>query len=151
MYRISNDEGCFRAGTLPDGQQVLYGPMGLGITSVYFKSNGEYSRVERTALPVSGSSPDCIDWCAAMDEWQSKASVSACSIWVHEFFIHESRIGITKLPEYLQEAVSGFLSDDSERAELLRRDAKSWTDRGCYVLWWAEEYYMDADGNVESS
>lgn len=67
-------------------------------------------------------------------------------IRVREFYDVEQEVGIEQLPEHLQD-----IDEEDEDVEEMRAELAKWCENGSFVLAWGNDYWMSAEGKVEST
>lgn len=83
--------------------------------------------------------------------WQIELGFVDTTIVVQNFFLADDWIGISDLPEHYQHVIDHPDGYEVDRYEELSADIRLWRERGDFVLYWDEEYYLNRDGELESS
>jgi hypothetical protein len=80
--------------------------------------------------------------------WQAEIGFRPEVIWIQAFLDLERFVGIEAIPEHL---LTG--EEDEDAAECIEREKalQDWIANGNFVFWWAKDYYMSKDGEVEST
>ena len=77
------------------------------------------------------------------------------TICVKQFFMHDPRwlngIGITDLPEHYQEFLDHPESVAEDDRVCYREEIEEWLTSGEFVLWFNEDYYLNEEGELDSS
>lgn len=149
-YLVGSYPPVFKTGRLPDGTQCLFGVQGTDFVIVYFTADGAFRNLERKPELINGVTDEG-DIDELVQQWESKVGIAEGRITVQPFFIEEQWIGIRDIPEHYQDVVESpdtFLEDDRQR---LLKDVNEWLERGDFVFYWDEDYYLNADGEVEST
>jgi len=156
-YAIQDNGSYFRAGHLPNGNQVLMGIQLPNVTLVEFDHAGSfvgvYCRPIATVGEPSSFSPAELADSGAVTiaVWQDQIGFVSATIHLRPFYIDSAWIGIRDLPEHYRDVIENPEDYDDERRETLMQDIGVWRERGDFVLEWCEEYYMDRAGEVTSS
>lgn len=127
------------------GEQVLVGAMGTVVVMVQFRPDGAFEHAQSRDIS------DNADASVVIRKWLREIGAVKSQILVHRFALPELHIGITDLPQYLQEVVDNPDGTDPGRMEELLPVLNEWRRDGQYVLLWDEEYFMDANGRVDST
>jgi len=158
LYAIQNDTYRFRTGALPDGRQVLMGVQFPELVVVEFDAEGNYLNLFTRDIPANilhrskhgiySADSDLLD--EEIRKLQQEIVYSPATIRVKQFFRSDRWIGIKDLPDYLVEAAEGSDPDilDPEEA---KEDIRTWQESGDFVLWWCEDLWMDASGEITST
>lgn len=143
-YLIQNFEHDFYTGFIGDGRQVLMGPLYPELVLIEFDAFGDFVGVQ-TRLETQRQSQveDQNAWehrydayyetLAQVETWQTELGYRPGTIRVHRFFLADRGLGIRDLPDHYQELLP------------------YWREKGCFVLWWGRDFWMDADGDVAST
>lgn len=86
-----------------------------------------------------------------LTDWQDELGFTPGTISIQQFFLSERWIGIKDLPEHYQEVIDQPDEIDESRRRELEEDIRRWLQAGDFVLYWDEEYYLNAAGELESS
>jgi hypothetical protein len=155
LYPIINDGYHYYAGQTKEGNQVLMGVQLPDIVAVEFSAAGELLHVlsRRIALdpPQNTLDLDSSEVREALDAQQSELGFVPGTIAVRKFFLPDLWIGIADLPEHYQDVIDRPEDYDKERLQELQGDIQTWLDGGDFVLYWVEDYYLNAQGELESS
>ena len=157
-YNIQNDVSHYYAGHLKDGSQVLMGIQLPELVMVEFAPTGKYvrttirdisseTRKSLQRLPNSGED----DLLRELRNWQQEVGFTGATISIQQFFLSDRYIGIKNLPDHYQEVLNQPEEYDANRRRELQEDVHLWIERGDFVLYWDEEYYLNQDGELESS
>jgi hypothetical protein len=153
-YRIQNNGDHFYCGKLKNGNQALMGVQRPRLTMVEFDANGKFVQVSfREATSAEGNVK-----AEAEDQlnielliWQKEVGFKPRTISVKPFFLSDLWIGIKDLPDHYQEVLDNPEKFDEQRRQVLEEDIHNWYDDGNFVFYWDEEYYLDEEGELESS
>ena len=143
IYPIQNDGLHFYTGLLPSGRPVLMGVQRPELVLVEFDKNGGVVQVV-----THDSSRDEEN---TLRSWQTEIGLQPGTIFVCAFFLTERWIGIHDLPDHYQDALNAPQNYDAEERDFLQNEAALWKERGDFVLYWNEDYYLNRDGVLESS
>jgi hypothetical protein len=158
LYPIQ--EYDYEVGICADGRQVVMGLLCPYLTAFFFDPQGSLLEKERRLwnhpAPWQNGCYNIYDtdFEAALiqqkSDWQSEIGFQPGLIRVKAFFDDEDTVGIEPLPEhYLNLETPDEFEDEEERQEWIR-DRDAWLERGDFV-WWARDYYMNSNGEVEST
>jgi hypothetical protein len=155
-YHIQNDGSHFHTGHMKNGDQVLMGVLLPELVCVEFDAQGNLREVvtreiARQFLPMRNGIYRAENWIlkALLQQWQEELEITSGTICVKPFEIPERGIGIRDLPDHYQEIVNGSTQYlDEEELRAAQEDIRAWLEHGDFVLCWAEEYYMDHDGEL---
>jgi hypothetical protein len=150
----------YLTGVCGDGRQVVMGLLCPHVVAYFFGRNGELLGDEHrdwiTPAPwVPTGYYDIYDKkflagvADQIREWQRAIEFRKGTIRIRAFFDDRHPVGICELPEHLSDEEIANC-DDNERAELEKSRSK-WIRQGAFVWWWARDYYMSRDGEVEST
>ena len=140
LYTILDDVYHYRTGRLGNGNQALMlsgddGTATAELTWAEFDSEG--------------------DLVAFYDKAPRPSSMSLLftpgAISVKSFFIPEVWFGIQDLPEHYQEFLDHPENANEEERLYYPEEISAWHERGDFVLWCNEDYYLNKDGELESS
>lgn len=152
QYTIRSYHGVFDAGILRDGQQVLVGVQFPQIVAIRFSSQGSLIGGTVVASAASGSGALVDNHAAAeLDRWKRKVGFQPTAITVEAFFLRDRWIGIEDLPQHYREVLDRPENFDEDRRLVLLDDIRQWQQRGDFVLYWDEDYYLNRSGEVVSS
>jgi hypothetical protein len=159
-YLIRGEEPEFIAGSTLDGRQALIGSHSPShVIAIFFDRNGRLLGYElREIAPepaVVGDNPHdrrrLAKLTGALRKWQSELGFIRGPIEVWKF--NCEGVKVEDLPEHYQDFLANAVATEPDKTkwpewrELIQR----WRDRGMFVLWWGKDYWMDAEGNVEST
>jgi hypothetical protein len=166
-YYSIQDQGDydFLVGTTRDGRQVLMGLLCPELVVVFFDPEGRFLECEARPWEVPaprmpGGTPFQIydrefreSIRAQIQGWHEEIGFEPGPIAVREFFIWDRWLGIKDLPDHLEEFLAdpSGAAEDEEEADDLRESINLWLNDGQFVLWWAKDYWMGADGDVDST
>jgi hypothetical protein len=162
LYLIQNLGGDgYSAGRTRDGRQILFGAFMDWLFAVYFDNDGQLIDVERkpweSLSSHSGMSGRVVDdrlgLLKRLSLWQVEMGIELGTIAVRKFFIPGDLVGIRDLPEHFEEFErdpEGF-AEDAEHMDEFREMLKQWRENGNFCLWWSNDYWLQADGELESS
>lgn len=158
LYTVASNPPYFYTGRLANGTQLLMGIQPPDFVLVEFDIHGNYLRVwgEDNALGSSGISqhlvePKADETLVQLQSWQTKLGIKHDTILIKKFFLPERWIGIKELPEHYQEVLDEPDTFTLERQKQLNDDIRLWNDAGSFVLYWDEDYYLNREGEIESS
>jgi len=146
LYKVSSSEHYFYAGRIGIDRQVLMGTQLPNLTCVEFDAAGNYLRAVTKQVPLDD------DAVPHLQAWQGELGLAIGPIFVKGFFLQEQWIGIKDLPDHYQEAMNAVSGNHFDgRLKQLQEEARAWQSRRDFVLYWDEEYYLNRQGEVESS
>ena len=73
------------------------------------------------------------------------------TIFVKPFFLQEAGLGISDLPEHYQEFLDHPKNANEDERFYYPEEIKEWREGGNFVLWWNEDYFLNEEGELESS
>ena len=141
LYTIQNDIYHYYTGHLSSGNQILLNSDGSEDDTpifplVEFDKDGNLLAVHTKETEDSDFNP---------------LRFTPGTIAVKKFFVSDHWIGITDLPEHYQE----FLDEPQSAAEEERlnypEEIAAWRSSGEFVLWFNEDYFLNENGELESS
>lgn len=154
LYLIQDDVYHYRAGRLSNGNQVLMDEF----SRVEFDTEGnllnafgrETSQATLKAIDVDGN---------VLAVFPQEASPSPSmmlpftpgTISVKPFFLTELWLGIQNLPDHYQEFLDDPDNANEDERHYYPKEITGWLECGNFVLWWNEDYYLNEDGELESS
>lgn len=168
LYRISTHEPyCFHAGTSRDGRQVLIGLLCPDLVALFFDSDGALLDLEKRPLDFLRPSGVIVDGEAVegqvgtfdihderiphhLRSWQNEIGFTPCTIAVRRFFVPELGVGIQDAPDHFAEILADPNSSKDEKRDI-RESMRCWNANGQFVLWWGNDYWLNATGEVTSS
>ena len=158
LYNIQNSEIYFHTGHLENGNQVLMGIQFPDIALLEFDPQGNYLSIAARGIPKQFLSvrngiywADDIVLQALIKNWQDEIGFIPGTISVKPFFLPDQWIGIQDLPDHYLEFLNQPENYDEERRLQLQEDIRQWRESGDFVLYWSEDYYLNQEGEVESS
>jgi len=153
----------YHTGVCADGRQVVMGLLCPALVAFFFDQHGHLLCCEQRpwseeATALAGEQPPFQIFgetfqalIAAQEEaWQQELGFIASTIHVREFFDEQRGVGIERLPGHLEMEEIETEEDPQEQRELLAL-REEWLATGAFVWWWARDYYMSGDGEVEST
>ena len=128
------------------------------LVMVEFEEGGEYLKTSLRELSQEQvddfqnlSEQDEGEQADAIRDWQREVGFTSATISVKPFFLQDRWIGVKNLPDHYQEFLSHPENYNSQRHKELQEDIQNWNERGDFVLYWDEEYYLNQDGELELS
>ena len=141
LYQIQNDIYHYQTGRLSNGNQLLIqsdldGPPLPLAHWIEFDTEGNLLAAydQSTPQPLPGSS-----------------SFTLGTIKVKPFFIPEILIGIQDLPDHYQEFLDHPENANEDERFYYPEEIQAWREAGNFVLWFNEDYYLNEEGELESS
>jgi hypothetical protein len=177
LYRIQNHRRDYFTGICRDERQVVLGLLCPHVVAYFFDSDGRFVGHERqlwnhpaprmrlppelshipTIMPA-GAGPYKIhdpEFQAALavhlEQWQKSLRYSAAPIPILKFFDAPSRIGIRLIPDCLKATARNLSGMSAHERREVEREREEWLARGRFVWWWGKDYWMNSDGEVEST
>ena len=159
-YPIRPGPPEFYCGTSADGRQVMMGiRSSKEMVALFFDQDGSLVSTGLRKLPeepwVSGLNPYDSEFVAKVDasigQWQQEMHFRPGMIKVKHF--EWEGMSIVDLPEHFAEFLAdpvSFAPDEEEREKWME-EVRQWRREDRFVLWWVKEFWMDADGNIEST
>lgn len=152
LYRIvGSDDYGFYACKRPDGEQLLFGIQLPEVVVLHFDERGVLRYVDARPVRTATSDPYAPELENELEEVKRELGWSPSAIDVAEFYLPDRWIGVRQLPDHYQEVIDHPERFTADRRDVLENDIRQWLDRGDFVLYWTEDYYLDRDGEVVSS
>lgn len=151
LYRIVAWENIFRTCRSNNGDQLLIGVQLPELVAVVFDRHGTFERITTRQLRSATAGPDDDRVASELDEMIRDLRFAASPIEVKRFFLDDFWIGIKAMPDHFEEVLEHPDHFDETQRAILRDEMAKWIARGDFVLYWCEEYYLNRDGEVESS
>ncbi len=132
LYLIQNDAHHYHAGRLDNGSQVLMD----GFYRVEFDTEGNFLAAfsrETSELPLVVQ------------------SFVPGTISVKAFSLPELGLGIQDLPDHYQDFLDHPENNNEDERQHYPKEIDEWRESGSFVLLRNEDYYLNADGEIESS
>lgn len=140
LYTIQNDVYHYYTGHLSNGNQILLNSDGSEDDTpifplVEFDKDGNLLGVytEETGPPFS------------------PLRFTPGTISIKKFFISDQWIGITDLPEHYQDFLNHPENATEEEHFHYPAEIEGWRSSGEFVLWFNEDYFLNEDGELDSS
>jgi hypothetical protein len=149
----------FSVGTCSDGRQALMGLLCPFLVTYFFDAHGSLlgSDYQPWNYPAPRQSPDKPyhthdpqfkeAFAQQEKQWQEALGFQAGTIQIEAFWDEENYVGIRLLPDWLAEEPE----EDPEERAFWEEQLANWQTSGMFVLWWGNNYNMNADGSIESS
>jgi hypothetical protein len=163
LFSIEPHGDDYFPGVCEDGRQVVMGLLCPHLVAYFFGADGKLlgdeHRLWQKAPPRFGTDgPYKIgdnDFQLALtkqlQDWRAEIGFQPQTISVRAFWDERHPVGIELLPEHLQDLdTADWFEDEDERQEYVT-SREEWLAEGKYVWWWAKDYFVNADGEVESS
>jgi hypothetical protein len=161
-YTIQNNEIYYWTGRDRNHQQVMLGLLAPDILIYRFDMDGNYLKCERAALINNPKKDDETGIYVLDSTFMARFSselvkvkhligYQARTIRINEFFDLEHYVGILPYPSDYQnflDSPDGF-SDEEKR--IYESHVSRWDKDGNFVFCWGEEYWMNSEGEIESS
>lgn len=147
LFPIQGYEEEFCTGTCADGRQVVIGLLEPQLRAYFFDPQGNLLGKEHRPYqkPIKWG-----DNSAIYNEWQRELGFLSGTIHVRGFFDSEEDVGIELIPQHLQpEEIAA--EPDAELRGFLEETRAGWLLEDNFVWWWAKDYWMTPDGEVEST
>lgn len=157
LYKIQHEPCYFYAGIIANGNQILAGVQMPNLVMVLFDADGCYREVIDKPIPDEFLLqrngiylvPDAVD--DLVENWCNDLGYLAGTISIQAFYLADRWIGIKEFPRHFQEILDSPEEYDQEFRDSIEADMKLWKESGDFVFQWDEEYYMNREGEVESS
>ncbi len=158
-YQLNGYEDDFYTGLTDDGRQALMGLLCPNLVVYFFSPEGVLlgHEVRPWRHPAPGSSGQGYhiydsefqhSLAEQFSEWSREIGLKSGGIQVQRFFDEEECVGIEDLPEHYENL---DLWEDPDERQLVEQERREWLTQGQFVFWWAKDYYMAADGEVDST
>jgi hypothetical protein len=151
IYTIKRREDLARfvPGRTGDGEQVLMGVLAKELlVSFFFSPDGQYLRYEFFPVPYDPELPPGQHGNVLEDakrRWMTGLGMIASDIQVRHFAFPEWRIGIAEWPQAWFPEVQRALSEGKPFEDEFLEE---WQQEGRWVLFWHNDYWMTADGEI---
>ena len=132
LYSIQNDVDHYHTGFLSSGNQVLMDEA----TRIEFDTEGNMLAVFTEEAPQSSS---------------MMLPFTPGTISVKSFFLPELWLGIRDLPDHYQDFLDHPENSNEDERFYYPEEIKEWREGGNFVLWWNEDYFLNEEGELESS
>ncbi|MBL8627716.1 MAG: hypothetical protein JNK64_40905 [Myxococcales bacterium] len=144
-YPLLAGEGYFDAGVTRDGRQALMAAFYPATFAIFFAPDGAFIEcVERAnATPA----PDA----AALAAWQRELGFTPQPIRVQKFYVAQLGVGIEDLASHDVDFLEDPDSEPEDEHAARFASIRAWVDRGCFVLYWGNDLWLDGTGHVTSS
>lgn len=154
LYLIQNDIYHYHTGRLSNGNQVLMDEC----SRIEFDAEGnllaafgqETSQSTLKAMDIEGNVLAVFSQKAPQSS-SMMLPVTPGTISVKPFFLPELWLGIRDLPDHYQEFLDHPENANEEERHYYPEEISNWRECGNFVLWWNEDYYLNEDGELESS
>ncbi len=154
LYLIQNDIYHYHTGRLSNGNQVLMDE----VHRVEFDTEGnllaafcrETSQTTLKALDIEGNVLAVFSQ-EAPEAPSMMIPFTPGTISVKPFSLPELWLGIQDLPDHYQEFLDHPENVNEEERHYYPNEIDAWRECGNFVLLWDEDYYLNEDGELESS
>jgi hypothetical protein len=162
IYTIQNGGYYYWTGRNRDQEQVIVGLLAPHILLYSFDQVGSYIKrelVQLSKLPKRDrdSSIYLLDsqfmarFSGELNEVQHRIGYQPGSISVKEFFDPDYYVGVSPYPSEYQEFLDFPDRFSEEEKHAYESHIRRWNEDGQFVFCWAEEYWMNRDGEAVSS
>jgi hypothetical protein len=162
IYAIQNDRSHYWTGRNRDHEQVIMGLLAPHILLYSFNQEGSYLKRELIRLanrPTRDSesgiyvldSQFMTRFFGELDDVKRRIGYQPGSVSVREFFDPECYVGVLPYPSDYQEFLDSPDRFSDEERHAYASHIRRWNEDGQFVFCWAEEYWMNRHGEVESS
>ena len=154
LYLIQNDVCHYNTGRLNNGNQVLIdecsrvefdneGNMLAASSRENLRSTLTALDAERNVLAVSTQE--------APEAPSMMLPFTPGTISIKQFFLPDLWLGIQDLPEHYQDFLDYPENANDDECHYYSDEIADWRECGNFVLWWNEDYFLNEDGEIESS
>ena len=177
LYTIQNHGYDFFTGICSDGRQAVMGLLCPHVVAYFFDREGRFLGSERqpwnhpaprmcmppelahipTIMPP-GLGPYKISdpefqraLSAQLEQWQAILGYNSTSIRVRMFFDAQHCVGIRPIPDCLKPTKRNLADLSADERDEAERERQEWLNEGRFVWWWGKDYWMNSDGEVEST
>ena len=162
LYPLQTYADEFETGFCADGRQVVMGLLCPYLVAFFFDSQGVLLGKEKHLweypAPVHAKSGvyEIYDdaFVALMEEqitaFQEKIGFRAGTIHIKRFIYEEESVGIQPMPDEMVDFEEASYLDERQKEDI-RQSRDYWLETGNFVWWWAKDYYIDSEGEVEST
>ena len=154
VYQI-NSSGYWHTGHTSDGNQILFGLYCPDLVAYVFNAAGDLVETQKRPLDfLLESSPPYNIYNPRIElrqeAWKQQLGVRSGLIRVHKFLDNCRGIGIEDYPEYFDLATEPSNISDGMKSEI-EESRRTWEKEGNFVLRWGNDYWLDRNGEIESS
>ena len=160
-YALRHDNGYFDAGTASGGRQAMMVAFYTGLTAIFFDADGELLGHEVRPLPPEepADSParritlDTPAVEAALAAWKAEVGFRPEPIRVQRFEVDELGVGIADRPSHMEEFLKApeVAEPNETEREHSWQSLREWEAEGNFVLYWGNDLWVNAEGEVTSS
>ena len=154
LYLIQNTEYDYHAGLLENGRQVLMDRS----SRVEFDGAGDVVAVfshEAVSTTMKALDAEGNVLAAFVQEAPEEPSLilpfTPGTISVKPFFLPELWLGIRDLPDHYQDFVDHPENATEDERFYYPDEIDAWRECGDFVLWWNKDYFLNTEGELESS
>lgn len=147
-------------GHVADGRPAIVGQDGSAVLAILFSSTGERAGVVIREVPPLPESFDDNDDTnddddhpqTIMSRLQEELGFVEGTIEIQPFDLadHGRVLGLSRMPEELEEYLSDPSEFDDEERQELAEQVRDWKRSGDFVLRWNEDYWCGPEGIVHS-
>jgi hypothetical protein len=161
-YTIQNYDDYYSTGTTGNDEQVVMGLIAPDIVIYFFDQEGFYLRQKSVPLPNppekdSESGIYLLDshfiarFADELAEVKRQFGYQPGPISIETFFDPKNYVGVSSYPSNYQEFLDYPDRFSEEEKQAYESYIKQWDDDECFVFCWGEEYWMNSNGEIESS
>ena len=156
LYTLRHDQGYFDTGTTDDGRQVFAYWDSQEPMAVFFDGDGNLLGCEVRQLSIDApyGTPECEALISqAVQLWQDEIGFQPKPIRVRRFALPEHELGIEDRPDHYETFLKApeLEEPDEEEREGMFEQIREWDEENSFVLYWGNDYWVNADGEVTSS
>lgn len=161
-YTIQNNKIYFWTGRDQDHKQIIMGLLAPYVVVYSFNPDGSYHKRELIQLahpPRRDAESGVYDlnsqfmtrFSGELDEVKRQIGYQPDSVSIQEFFDPAQYVGVSSLPSDYQEFLDYPDRFAEEEKQAYESHITQWKNDGNFVFCWAEEYWMNKNGEIESS
>ncbi len=155
LYPIQDHGYDFRTGSVGDGREVIMGLLCLYLVAFFFDPKGNYLETQKRVLHfMKRHQPPYDIYDKRIEErlhvWQEEIGLRPKTIKVKRFMSADGA-GIEDLPGHYQQFLEDPSQFDEEGRQYYPELIRDWREEGSFVFWWAKDYWMSRNGEVEST
>jgi hypothetical protein len=160
-YPIQNDANYFWTGRDLQNDQVILGLLAPDVVVYHFDGEGKYMRKEVISLahpPTKEQytgiyrldSEFMTQFSSELDEIKSRVGYRPGAVSIQSFFDPTHHVGLMAYPSTYQEFLDFPERFSEQQKKAYGLHLEKWTNDRNFVFCWAEEYWMNHQGEIES-
>jgi hypothetical protein len=157
LYTLRHDQEYFETGTSANGRQILTdGGCVSELMAIYFDDAGNLLECEVRHLPIEkpyGTAECEVATEQAVETWKHDIGFHPAPIRVYRFALPAHGVAIEDRPDFYEAFLKApeLEEPDEEERKAMFEQIREWDEQGNFVLYWGNDLWLDADGEVTSS